>query len=50
MEKKYDPLMTLLCMLEAKICIDDITNEIVIKLPLDNYLLYQKTWEKINNG
>ena len=49
MNKKYDPLITLLSLLESKICIDDVTNEIIVKIPLDNYIIYQKSWEKINN-
>ena len=51
MKKKnnYDPLMTLLSLLNAKISVDDY-GIIHILLELDEYEKYKKVWEMISNG
>lgn len=49
MKNNYNPLLKLMALLEADVSIDENTNELIVKIPYENYLTYEYMWEKINN-
>ena len=49
MKNNYNPLLKLLALLNADVSIDEKTDDIIIKIPYDKYLLYEKMWSEMQN-